>query len=105
LPCGAVIQTGKEHFVAVGVDIVEGLLLMLGQGVEREVEENAKINPSRVASNAVPRPLVTLLMEPTILLTSSTLEKLIPLMAEESPTTVPMNPSRGIAHKKARSRM
>ena len=44
---GAVVQAGQQHFVAVGVDVVEGLLLMLGQGVEREVEKNRKDQPEQ----------------------------------------------------------
>jgi hypothetical protein len=53
---GSVVQTGQQHLVAVGVDVVEGLLLMLGQGVEREVEENRKNQTQERCVEGGPQP-------------------------------------------------
>ena len=65
----------------------------------------ASTRPSKVASNAVPRPAVTLLIASTTLETSETLEKFMPPIAEERPMTVPMKPRSGMAQRNALSRM
>ena len=60
----------------------------------------ARTRPSRVVSKAVPRPLVTLPIEPMILSRFEVSERSMLPMALDRPSTVPMKPRIGMAQRK-----